>query len=80
MRKPNLPQRRAFLGALATLPASAAAVAAPIDTPEQANKAAEDLAHTMARLHGGRWNVTIDHENGFILIMQRGERLEGGAA
>lgn len=74
------PQRRAFLGALASLPASAAAATAAIDTPEQANKAADDLARTMAHLHGGLWVSHVNHDSGFVLIVPKGGRTEGGEA
>jgi hypothetical protein len=79
--RPNLSQRRAFLGALAATAVPVPAAAASIATSrESADQSAAALTDAMARLHGGRWKAHIDHENGFILIrMLLGER-EGGAA
>jgi hypothetical protein len=60
--------RRAFLGRLASLPASAPP--APISTRESATKTAIALKDTIARLLGG-FAVSVDHDNCFIVIMQK---------
>ena len=42
-------------------------------------KAGLDLvAGVMERIHGGRWRVQIDHEEGFVLVARRIGRPEIG--
>ncbi len=66
--EPVAARRGLLLGALASLaipkvaPASHASV-------EHVNAAADALTAALADLHGGEWKATVDHANGFVLIL-----------
>jgi hypothetical protein len=62
MASHNTLARRSILGG--ALAASAAALPA-MPAVDPINDAASKLAAAMQARHGGRWEVTIDHEMGF---------------
>jgi hypothetical protein len=70
---------RAFLAGAVAVPATAA-LPAPISA-DPIRDAASALAAAMQARHGGRWRVTIDHENCFVLLMPllKASTPEGGA-
>jgi len=65
-----------LLGALVALATPKAAPAAPASV-ERVKAAADALTAALADLHGGRWKATVDHANGFVLILAP---KDGGAA
>jgi hypothetical protein len=79
---PIAARRGVLLGALMTLAGSktATAVVPPSDTVQSVDAAASALSAAIGRLHGGVWRITVNHDQGFILIVQnRGARVAGGA-
>ncbi|MBB6409362.1 hypothetical protein HNQ71_002027 [Mesorhizobium sangaii] len=75
--------RRAILGAFASVPAIGAATAAagvsrlpaaqpPEHTEERVMRLARELSAALEGMHGGEWQVTVDHSFGFALIVQHG--------
>jgi hypothetical protein len=70
----RLAGRRALLaGAALAVPATAALPAPKSDDP--ISDAANALAAAMQVRHGGRWSVTVDHENCFVLMVEKGGAL-----
>jgi len=66
--KPTAARRGLLLGALVALAAPKAAPAAPASV-ERVKAAADALTAALADLHGGQWKATVDHVNGFVLIL-----------
>lgn len=64
-------RRSILLGALMALAAPKAATAEPA-TVERIDTAAEALADALGGLHGERWSVKVDHDNGFVLMLRGG--------
>lgn len=75
--QPRAARRGVLFGALMALAAPKVVAAAPADTVESVKAAADALTASLARLHGGDWRVSVDHQNHFVLIM---EKLSKGAA
>lgn len=65
---PSAARRGLLLGALVALAAPKAAPAAPASV-ERVKAAADALTAALADLHGGQWKATVDHVNGFVLIL-----------
>lgn len=38
------------------------------DTKAAIAKKAAEIANAMARIHGGDWRPTVDHERGFVVV------------
>jgi len=71
--KPTAARRSVLLGALMALAAPKAATAAPA-TVERIDAAAQTLADALRGLHGERWSVKVDHDNGFVLMLRGGPK------
>lgn len=41
-----------------------------VDPAIRIKKAADTIAGAMALLHGGEWRVQIDHDRGFVFVVQ----------
>lgn len=65
---PVAARRGLLLGAFASLAIPKVAPAAPASI-ERVKAAADALTTALAELHGGNWSATIDHANGFVLIL-----------
>lgn len=66
---PRAARRGVLFGALMALAGPKVVAAAPSDTVQSVNAAADQLTASLARLHGGEWKATVDHEHGFVLIV-----------
>ena len=55
-------------------PTLAKAAIAAAAAQAEVRAAAEYLAEAMQRIHGGEWNIDIEHEHRFVMIAQRRER------
>lgn len=64
---PSAARRGVLLGALMALAAPKATMAEPA-TVERVDAAAKALTDALAELHGGKWNVTVNHKLQFVLI------------
>lgn len=64
-------RRGVLLGALMALAAPKAATAEPTAV-ERIDAAAKTLADALCGLHGERWSVKVDHDNGFVLMLRGG--------
>ena len=51
-----------------------AGAGAPRDPRMQVKKHVAELATLMALIHGGDWQVAIDHEKHFVLVRKRGDQ------
>ncbi len=49
----------------------AAGAAAPTDPALKVKRLTAEVAVQMALLHGGDWQVAIDHRNGFVVVSRR---------
>lgn len=54
------------------LPTSITALLQP-NLIDEAQAMADELAVLMARLHGGKWRVQLDHSARFVLVVARGK-------
>ncbi len=70
---PSAARRGVLLGALMALAAPKAATAEPA-TAERIDAAAKTLADALRGLHGERWSVKVDHDNGFVLMLRGGAK------
>jgi hypothetical protein len=59
--------RRALVVGLMATAVAGRAEAAPCPH-RQVELAAQDLAAAMQRLHGGKWNVRVAHELGYVAV------------
>jgi len=73
---PTAARRGLLMGAIAALTVPKVATAAP-STVSRVDAAAAELAEALGQLHGGQWSITVDHANGFALLMAP---KDGGAA
>lgn len=66
-------RRGILLGALMALAAPKALRAEPV-TAECIDAAAKTLAEALASLHGERWSVKVEHDNGLVLMLRGGAK------
>lgn len=61
-------RRGLLLGALAALATPKGTTAAP-SAVARIHAAAAELVDALGHMHGGQWSATVDHANGFVLIL-----------
>ena len=66
--KPKFKSRNEAI--IARLRAEAGA-SAPIDPFKAIKKKTAELAYQMALVHGGDWQIQIDHEIGYVMVSRR---------
>lgn len=54
--------------AMADLRAMASSRSTAADQVHPIQRDSESIAATMKAIHGGRWNIHVDHDAGFVLV------------